>query len=78
MEYTCLAVLIKDGRDCSSAIEKDTLKIKNKERKIKTEKEKMRRFKFIFANFWLKVMSLFMAIVTWFYVNGEIVKLIKP
>ncbi len=38
----------------------------------------MRKFRFIFANFWLKVISLFMAIVTWFYVNGEIVKLIKP
>lgn len=34
--------------------------------------------KFIFSNFWLKVLSLVLAIVTWLYVNGEISKVIQP
>ena len=38
----------------------------------------MKRLGPVFSNFWLKVISLLMAIATWYYVNGEIVKLIKP
>ncbi len=36
------------------------------------------KLKFLFGNFWLKVISLILAIVTWLYVNGEISKIIKP
>ncbi|MCM8773700.1 MAG: hypothetical protein NC820_03065 [Candidatus Omnitrophica bacterium] len=31
----------------------------------------------IWHNFWLKVISLIVAIITWFYVNGELTKGIK-
>lgn len=31
----------------------------------------------IFYNFWLKVISLIIAIITWFYVSGEITKGIR-
>lgn len=28
----------------------------------------------IINNFWIKIVSLMLAIITWFYVNGELVK----
>ena len=34
--------------------------------------------KFVFTNFWLKLISLLLAILTWLYVNGEISKVVKP
>jgi len=36
------------------------------------------RLGFIFANFWIKVLSLILAVMTWLYVNGEISKVFKP
>jgi len=36
------------------------------------------RLRFLFANFWLKILSLILAIVAWMYVNGEISKVFKP
>ncbi len=38
----------------------------------------MRRLNFIFNNFWLKVISLILAVVVWLYVNGEINKVLRP
>jgi YbbR domain-containing protein len=32
---------------------------------------------FIFNNFWLKVISLIIAIITWLYVNGELTRGIR-
>ena len=34
--------------------------------------------KYVFANFWIKLISLLLAILTWLYVNGEISKIVKP
>ncbi|MFH1782770.1 MAG: hypothetical protein ABH848_04045 [Candidatus Omnitrophota bacterium] len=28
----------------------------------------------IINNFWIKIISLILAVITWFYVNGELVK----
>jgi len=46
---------------------------------LKKRKKKMKiRLRFLFANFWLKILSLILAIVAWMYVNGEISKVFKP
>lgn len=31
--------------------------------------------KWLLNNFWLKVISLILAIVTWFYISGELAKI---
>lgn len=31
-----------------------------------------------FANFWLKVLSLILAVGTWLHINGELGRVIKP
>lgn len=39
--------------------------------------EKMNIRKIIIHNFWLKIISLIIAVIVWLYVSGEIVKGVK-
>lgn len=36
------------------------------------------KMKWLLNNFWIKVLSLVLAIITWFYVHGEVSRVFTP